>query len=253
MKKIIFLILAFALSLSLCACGGEKSEGKEDVSVSAPVVNPETGSDQIDLDDLELVDPESEPVQDRFSLRNDVHFGDSMDEVAAKEQVLDIDYESAGEDGYIYAQAKDGIHSTLTFEGIEDANLFYCFDAKTEQLDQVIVMFGHGGEWSTALGTYEELLKVYFDHYGVHLTDEQEADIASVDTIGHERATTHYEDTQMKKHTRWLLNDAEDYVILDVTTSLMYGDSYYTFVGMRHVTEEEISTSGGDLTAILQE
>lgn len=200
------------------------------------------------------LNPESNDATalNRFSFRNDVHFGDSMDEITAKEQVLEIDYESAGEDGYVSAQAKSGMYETVTFEGAEDAYLFYFFDAKTMDLSQVYVMFGHGDDYSSMKNTYEDFLKLYFERYGVHLSKEQ-MEYVPIDTIAYEYATSYYEDTQLEKHTRWLLEDAEGYVILDVATSLIFGDSYYTFVGLRHVTQEEIVAAGGNLSAIFPE
>lgn len=196
-------------------------------------------------------DSESAPVGESFSIRNDIHFGDSMDEVAAKEQRFEIDYESAGEGGYICAQAEGGVHETVTFEGIEDAYLFYYFGTKTEELEQAVVMFIQDGGWSSALDTYEDLLKVYFDLYGVHLSTEQKEYIP-IETLAYEYATTHYENTELQKHTRWLLEDAEGYVILDVALTLNQYDSYCTYLGMRHVTAEEITAAGGDLSAIYQ-
>lgn len=189
---------------------------------------------------------------EKFSVREDIHFGDSMDEVAAKEQRFEIDYESAGENGYIIAQARNGGYDTVTFEGVEDAYLFYLFDAKEQDLSQVLVMFGHGGDRLSMLNTYEGFLKLYFERYGIQLTDDQMQYIP-IDTVAYEYAATRYEDAQLEKHNRWLINDAEGYVIIDVATSVRFGDSYYTFVGMRHVTEDEIVAAGGDLSAIMQE
>lgn len=198
-----------------------------------------------------VADSESTPVVERISIHNDVHFGDNMDEVAAKEQRFDIDYESAGEGGYISAQAEDGVHETITFEGIEDAYLFYYFGTKTEELEQAVVMFIQDGGWTSALYTYEDLLKVYFDRYGVHLSTEQKEYIP-IETLAYEYATTHYENTELQKHTRWLLEDGEGYVILDVALTLNHYGSYSNYVGMRHVTAEEITAAGGNLNAIYQ-
>lgn len=197
-------------------------------------------------------DIEAEPSLERFSIRDDVHFGDSMDEVASKEQYLDIDYESAGKNGYIAAQAKTALRKPVDFEGIEEAYLFYNFDAQSMDLSQVYVMFGHGDDRLAMVNTYEHFLKVYFERYGIQLTDEQMQSLP-IETIAYEYATTHYEDAQLEKHNRWLVQDAEGYVVIDVATSLIFGDSYYTFVGMRHVTEEEIVAAGGDMTMLLQE
>ena len=194
---------------------------------------------------------ESASAGEHFSIRNDIHFGDSMDEVAAKEQRFEIDYESAGEGGYISAQVMDGSHDTVTFEGAEDAYLFYYFDAKVMDLEQVFVMIGHGGDRLAMLNTYEDLLKLYFERHGIQLTDDQ-MQYVPINTIAYDYATTRYEDSQLEKHNRWLLQNGDGYVILDVATSLIFGDSYYTFVGMRHVTAEEITAAGGNLNAIYE-
>lgn len=194
---------------------------------------------------------ESASAAKRISIHNDVHFGENMDEVAAKEQRFDIDYESSGEGGYISAQAEGGVYETVTFEGIEDAYLFYYFGAKTEELEEAVVMFIPDGGWSSALNIYEDLLKVYFDRYGVHLSTEQKEYIP-IETIAYEYATTHYENTELQKHARWLLEDGEGYVILDVALTLNQYGSYSNYIGMRHVTAEEITAAGGDLSAIYQ-
>lgn len=202
-------------------------------------------------DNSAVADPEIAPAAEHISIHNDVHFGENMDEVAAKEQRFEIDYESAGEGGYISAQAEGGVYETVTFEGIEDAYLFYYFGAKTEELEQAVVMFFQDGGWSSALDTYEDLLKVYFDRYGVHLSEEQKEYIP-IETLAYEYATTHYENTELQKHTRWLLEDAEGYVILDIALTLNQYGSYCNYLGMRHVTAEEITAAGGDLSAIYQ-
>lgn len=201
--------------------------------------------------DNSVADSVIAPAAERISIHNDVHFGENMDEVAAKEQRFDIDYESAGEGGYISAQAEGGVYETVTFEGIEDAYLFYYFGAKTEELEEAVVMFIPDGGWSSALNIYEDLLKVYFDRYGVHLSTEQKEYIP-IETIAYEYATTHYENTELQKHTRWLLEDGEGYVILDVALTLNQYGSYTNYIGMRHVTEEEITAAGGNLSAIYQ-
>ena len=216
----------------------------DDYKVNCSVADAMSGNNGV------AADSES-PMAENFSIRNDVHFGDSMDEVAAKEQRWEVDYESAGEGGYISAQAMDSGRETTTFDGGEDAYLFYYFDAENMGLEQVFVMFGHGSDRLSMLNTYEGFLKLYFERYGIQLTDDQMQYIP-IDTIAYEYATTHYEDSQMEKHNRWLLSDGDGYVIIDVTTSLIFGDSYYTFVGMRHVTAEEITAAGGNLSAINQ-
>ena len=49
-----------------------------------------------------------------------------------------------------------------------------------------------------------------------------------------------------------VLEDAEGYVILDVALTLNHYGSYSNYVGMRHVTAEEITAAGGNLNAIYQ-
>ena len=208
-------------------------------------------ADAMNGGDNSVADSVIAPAAERISIHNDVHFGENMDEVAAKEQRFDIDYESAGEGGYISAQAEGGVYETVTFEGIEDAYLFYYFGAKTEELEEAVVMFIPDGGWSSALNIYEDLLKVYFDRYGVHLSTEQKEYIP-IETIAYEYATTHYENTELQKHARWLLEDGEGYVILDVALTLNQYGSYSNYIGMRHVTAEEITAAGGDLSAIYQ-
>ena len=96
----------------------------------------------------------------------------------------------------------------MTFEGAEDAYLFYYFDAKVMDLEQVFVMFGHGGDRLAMLNTYEDLLKLYFERHGIQLTDDQ-MQYVPIDTIAYEYATTRYEDSQLEKHNRWLLQDGD--------------------------------------------
>ena len=245
MKTTISLFLTFLLCLSLYACGSKQQENNDNASVTNPVIQPDASGDSL------LVDSETTPVAERFSARNDVHFGDSADEVAAKETRFEIDYESAGEGGYISGQAMDAMRETVTFDGIEDAYLFYYFEAQSKELEQVFVMFGHGNDRLSMLKTYESFMKLYFERYGIQLTDDQ-MQYVPIDTIAYEYATTRYEGSQLEKHNRWLLKDADGYVIIDVVTSLNSGDSYYTFVGMRHVTAEEIAAAGGNVSAIYQ-
>lgn len=56
MKKILALLLALVICLSLCACGGKKAASSGDGNASVSVIYPGTGGDKIDLDNLVLVD-----------------------------------------------------------------------------------------------------------------------------------------------------------------------------------------------------
>jgi len=187
-----------------------------------------------------------------FDLRNDIHFGDSMEKVRNKES-LGIKKESEDEDdaSITYLTSEDG-----TIANIPDSYVVYSF--KDDSLYKMSYTFGHYGTEDNSSGEvsamksymndqYDELSKTLTEKYGNPLSDDEyekyEIVTGFIDRISNVAFFAALgADSDVIGAEEWLVEcDNGSHVIITLMTEYIGGKTYvgYTTADYQLISEDQ--------------
>ena len=189
-------------------------------------------------------------LADDFELRNGIMFGDSISDVQNKET---LKTERKTEDDETVLSTPDG----GTIAGIDDSKVYYTFNEDNELYDMRYYFYEDAFDKIS-----DGLVRKYEDPVADGIDDSEEILLTRTSALtAAAKLNSMYgmlgDNMEILGFSQWIV-DCEDYSVkIDLIEMNFYNSSkpydYYTLVGYRKVTDEEIAEKEADQEAIDQD